>query len=160
MCPYQQWRICSRLMPWLRLNISLKLHTLHYKIHSSCPAEIWVYFWVEFYLKTCLYYFRLMLSSRDLETIIHAFISSRLDCRNAVHLGTSQSLVNQSQLVQNAAAGLLTGTRKMDRITPILTSLQWLPVRYRIDFKALLIFFFLHFKWSRALVFVRSCYST
>lgn len=41
---------------------------------------------------------------------------------------------------KNATARLLTGTRKRDRITPISASLQWLPIRYRIDFKALLIF--------------------
>ncbi len=56
-------------------------------------------------------------------------------------VGISQSLVNRLQLVQNAAARLLTGRRKRYRITPILASLHWLPVRYRIDFKALVIFF-------------------
>jgi len=39
-------------------------------------------------------------SSRDLETIIYAFISFRLDYCNVLYLGLSQSLVNP--LVQNA----------------------------------------------------------
>ncbi len=73
-------------------------------------------------VKTSFYYLRLIakiqpvLSSRDLEMIIHAFISSRLDYCN-VYSGISQSLVNQLQLAQNAAARLLTGMRKRDRIT-------------------------------------------
>ncbi len=30
---------------------------------------------------------------------------------------------------------LLTGTKKRDHISPILASLHWLPVKFRIDFK-------------------------
>ena len=41
--------------------------------------------------------------------------------------------------MQNGAARLLTGTKKFDRITPVLKSLQWLPVEKRIDFTALLL---------------------
>lgn len=40
--------------------------------------------------------------------------------------------------MQNAAARLLTGVRKRDHITPVLQSLHWLPVKFRIDFKILL----------------------
>ena len=36
---------------------------------------------------------------------------------------------------------MLTGTRKKDHISPILASLHWLPVKYRIDFKVLLLVF-------------------
>ena len=43
------------------------------------------------------------------------------------------------QLIQNAAARLLTRTKKRDHITPILKSLHWLPVHFRIDFKVLLL---------------------
>ncbi len=43
-------------------------------------------------------------------------------------------------MVQNAAARLLTGTRKRD-ITPILASLHWLPIRFRIDIKILILVF-------------------
>ena len=43
------------------------------------------------------------------------------------------------QLAQNAAARVLTKTRKFDHITPILKDLHWLPVRERINFKLLLL---------------------
>ena len=39
------------------------------------------------------------------------------------------------QSVQNAAARLVTGARRSDRMTPILRQLHWLPVRQRITFK-------------------------
>ncbi len=78
------------------------------------------------------------LTLRDMESVIHAFISSRLDYCNGLYLGVSQSLLSRLQLVQNAAARLLTGTRKREHISPVLISLHWLPVKYRIHFKSLL----------------------
>jgi len=39
------------------------------------------------------------------------------------------------QSVQNAAARLVTGTRRTDHITLVLQSLHWLPVRQRVTFK-------------------------
>ena len=37
--------------------------------------------------------------------------------------------------MQNAAARLVTGTRRRDHITPVLRQLHWLPVRQRVEFK-------------------------
>ena len=45
----------------------------------------------------------------------------------------------QLQLIQNAAAWVLTETEKREHITPVLKSLHWLPVSYNIDFKVLLL---------------------
>ena len=78
------------------------------------------------------------LSRLDLEKVIHALISSRLDYCNSLYSGITSASLNRLQLVQNAAARLLTGTRRWDHITPILASLHWLPVKHRISFKVLL----------------------
>jgi len=75
------------------------------------------------------------LCQRDLETVIHAFITSRLDYCNSLYRGLPQSTINRLQVVQNAAARLLTGTKKRDHISPVLEILHWLPVKFRIDFK-------------------------
>ena len=45
------------------------------------------------------------------------------------------------QYVQNAAARIVTQTRKFYHITPVLFDLHWLPVSYRIVFKILLLVF-------------------
>ena len=73
--------------------------------------------------------------------MVHAFISSKLDYCNSLYSGLDQSLLHRLQLVQNAAARLLTGKRKFDHISPVLASLHWLPVAFRIDFKILLLVF-------------------
>ncbi len=49
------------------------------------------------------------------------------------------SFIRQLQLIQNAAARILTRTRKSEHITPVLRSLHWLPVTFRVDFKVLLL---------------------
>lgn len=41
------------------------------------------------------------------------------------------------QLVQNASARLLMGLCKFTRITPVLASLHWLPVWFRVELKIL-----------------------
>lgn len=81
------------------------------------------------------------LSFKDLETVIHAFITSRLDYCNALYFGLPQNQLARLQLVQNAAARLLTGTKRREHISPVLSSLHWLPVSFRIDFKMLLLVF-------------------
>jgi len=41
------------------------------------------------------------------------------------------------QFEQNAAACLIIGTRRCERITPVAQKLHWLPVRRRVEFKLL-----------------------
>ena len=82
-----------------------------------------------------------MLTPPDLEKVIHAFIFSRLDYCNSLLSGINQKSLSRLQLVQNSAARLLTGFNRRQHITPILASLHWLPVCFRIDFKILLITF-------------------
>ena len=80
----------------------------------------------------------LLQSQQDLEKRVYAFIFSRLDSCNSVFTGLSES-IRQLQLIQNAAARILTRTKEVDHITPVLRRLHWLHVSQRIDFKILLL---------------------
>ncbi len=82
---------------------------------------------------------RPMLSMLNTEMLINAFMKSRLDYCNALLGGCSARLINKLQMVQNAAARVLTRTRKYDHITPVRSILHWLPIKHRIDFNILLI---------------------
>ena len=73
--------------------------------------------------------------STTVKTLVHAFISSRLDYCNTLLYGVNDGLLKKLQAVQNAAARVTTETRKFDHITPILRELHWLPVRKRIVYK-------------------------
>ncbi len=79
---------------------------------------------------------RCFVCSQDLEKLVHAFIASRVDYCNGL---LPKKTIGLLQLIQNAAASILTRTRKSEHITPVLRSLYWLPVPFRIDFKVLLL---------------------
>ena len=81
---------------------------------------------------------RPFLNQRDAEVLIHAFITSRLDYCNSLFTGLPKKSIRKLQVIQNVAARILTNTRRRDHISPVLSTLHWLPVSFRIDFKALL----------------------
>ncbi len=55
------------------------------------------------------------------------------------NLSFEKHVSSKLKLVQNAAARVLTRTRKYDHISPVLSTLHWLPIKHRIHFKILLI---------------------
>ena len=81
------------------------------------------------------------LMAESLQTLVHAFITSKLDYCNSLYLGSPNYVIDRLQSVQNSAARLITGSKKNEHITPILYDLHWLPVHQRIKFKVLLILF-------------------
>ena len=73
--------------------------------------------------------------------VLHAFVTSRIDYCNGLLYGLPDCEIAKLPRVQNAAARLLMSCKKYDHITPVLINLHWLPVRYRINFKILLLTF-------------------
>ena len=80
---------------------------------------------------------RRMLTKEAADTLVHAFVSSRLDHCNSLLYGLPASTLNKLQLIQSHAARVVTGARKCDRITPVFRELYWLTVSQRIIFKLL-----------------------
>jgi hypothetical protein len=73
------------------------------------------------------------------EMLVHAFVTSRLDQNNALLYGISEGLLDKLQRVQNMAARVVTRSGKYCSATSLLKALHWLPVRYRIQYKILLL---------------------
>ena len=84
---------------------------------------------------------RKYLSQQSTETLVHAFITSRLDYCNGLLHGLPDCLLNKLQRVQNACARLIFKEQKFCHVTTLIYVLHWLPIRYRIEFKILLITF-------------------
>ena len=110
--------LCTSIKDYFNIHVKITCKSAFFRIHSI--AKI-----------------RRYLSRSTTETIVHAYITSRLDYCNALLYGLPKYLINRLQLLQNSAARLVTLARRREHITPILRSLHWLPVHYRIVFKIL-----------------------
>jgi hypothetical protein len=78
--------------------------------------------------------------SKDIAVLVaNSLVSSRLDYCNSLFRSLSLKELHRLQCLQNAAARIVTNTSIMSHISPVLKSLHWLPVKYRIIFKILCI---------------------
>ncbi len=75
-----------------------------------------------YYLKNIVR-IRCFFSSQDLEKLVHAFITSRVVYCNCLLTGLPKKTIRQLQLIQNAAARILTRTRKSGPYTGFLLHL-------------------------------------
>ena len=79
------------------------------------------------------------LTKEQTQCIIHAYITSRLDQNNSLLSGVPKYLIYRLQKVQNAAAKVILGGDRKDRVTDLLKELHWLPLSQRHIFKTLVL---------------------
>ncbi|XP_037636652.1 uncharacterized protein LOC119494669 [Sebastes umbrosus] len=90
---------------------------------------------IRFITKSAFFHLKKHLSSRQslsdsvAETLIHAFVPSRLDYCNGVLSGVPSKALDRLQYVQNSAARVLTRTKPWQHITPTLIHLH---ITYKI----------------------------
>ena len=96
---------------------------------------------VTYYNIGCVSRKRHFLDTKITESLIHAYVTSRIDNVNGLLFGITIQLQTKIPKVQNAAARVVMRTKRHEHITPVLMQLHWLPVTYRIQFKVLLMTF-------------------
>ena len=90
-------------------------------------------------LRTLIHCLKAFQTQEALVTVVHAFVTSRIDYCNSLLYGISDYNINRLQRIKKSVARIVTNTRKYDHITPILKKIHWLPIRQRIHFRILLI---------------------
>ena len=92
---------------------------------------------VGFYRLRQLRRIRKSLDNESTATLVHAFVTSRVDYCNAVYAMSPQTVTNRLQRLLNAAARVVSDTRKYDRglKTILHDELHWLDVPERIEYK-------------------------
>ena len=114
-------KVARNLGAWFDSHFSMSTH-----ISMSCSAA---FFWLHNIKRISQF-----LPRDKLEMVLHAFVTSRIDYCNGLLYGLPDCEIAKLQRVQNAAARLLMSCKKYDHMTPVLITLHWLPVRYRINF--------------------------
>ena len=72
-------------------------------------------------------------------SLVHSFVTCRLDINNGLLAGLGQNHLNLIQRIFNTAARLIARIKRRDHITPTLKALHWLPIQQRIEYKILLL---------------------
>ena len=75
------------------------------------------------------------------KTVIQALVCSQIDINNSLYYGLPNTQLQRLQRIQNAAARIIFKKTKYKHVTPLPNELHWLPVRYRICFKLLVLTF-------------------
>ena len=80
---------------------------------------------------------RRSLDTESVKTLVHAFVTSRVDYCNSVLSSAPKKVMDKLQHVQNVAARLVTGTRKYERglSTLMHDDLHWLIIPQRVQYK-------------------------
>lgn len=81
------------------------------------------------------------ISENACKTLVNSLVVSRMDYGNGLLYGLPASVTNRLQRVQNTAARIVKRQKKFEHISPVLKSLHWLPIHYRIQFKLLVYVF-------------------
>ena len=97
-----------------------------------------LYHWEGYYITGRI---RKSITDDACEKLIHAFVTTRLDCDIANLYDLPDNQLHRVQRMFNIAARILTLTAKSDHITPVLRQLHWLPISQRIAYKILLLTF-------------------
>ena len=122
----------------MSLQKNLVLHDKHLKLSYRYFCKIYVFIMPKLlakYTAECLIAARFWCPFFMDLVARAALVSSRLDYCNSLLYNTANKDIAKLQRVQNCLARVVTRSPRFSRSVPLLKSLHWLPVHYRIIFK-------------------------
>ena len=67
--------------------------------------------------------------------LIMAYVTSKLDCNNAILYKCAQGLISKLQIIHNNAARVIAKKKSHQSTEQVRKDLHWLPVKYHIQYK-------------------------
>ena len=105
--------------------------------HLNYQAQVSAFCKASFFHLRNISRIRKYLSTDSTKTLVHSFVTIKLDNCNSLLLGLPRKLTQRFQMVQNCAARLVFNKRKCENVTPLLIDLHWFPIKQRFIFKIL-----------------------
>jgi hypothetical protein len=84
---------------------------------------------------------RKYLDTKSDKSLVHDLVLSRLDYAISLLIGFPRTLMVKLQHFQNAAARLVVGARRYDKVSDHIKNLHWLPVEQRVVFNTAVLTF-------------------
>ena len=116
-----------RLAPLICITIKFGMYMWQLRGTMSMPPPVKAVCKSTFYHLWNISRIRKLLSTKTAEILVHVFVTSKLDHFNSLLYSVPKCVIKKLQSVQKVAALLSTSSRRLDRITPILFDLHWLP---------------------------------
>ena len=82
---------------------------------------------------------RRYLDPESAKLLANALVSSRFDYCNSLLSGIAETDLTKLQRIMNSLASVVTKSPPFTRSVPLLRSLHWIPVKYRVHFKVCLL---------------------
>ena len=122
-CMYVRTYLCMYVCMYVCMNACM--HACMYEcMHITC------------FLQVCEFrHIRSFIPKSAAFTFANAFIHSHIDYCNSLLCGLPKFSFHRLQKLQSSVARIVIHTSRSSRVTPLLKSLLWLPVKYRINFK-------------------------
>ena len=120
----------SKMIKYMGTYLDNSLSFKHH-ISTKCRVAVWnlqclKLLWPSLTLWACI-------------TLVLGLVISHLDHVNSAFIGLWASDINKMQRVQNAAAKFVLGQKRMDSSAEALKTLHWLPIKFRNQFKIVLL---------------------
>ena len=113
---------------YLDSDMSMRTHVCH--LSKVCFLQI-----------RNIRYIRPFLTTEACKLIVNAVVTSRLDYCNGILIGIPDYLQYKLQRIQNCAARLVFNQKTSKSMDEILKDLHWLKIKYRIQYKLLVLVF-------------------
>ena len=136
-----QWSKYISMFPIELLGVETYPAKSAHNLGAICDKNFNFHSHVSAICSSCIYHIRDLrcihrhLDRDSAKLLANALVSSRLDYLNSLLSGIAETDLIKVQRISNRLAHVVTKSSPFTRSVPLLRSLHWLPVKYRVHFK-------------------------